>query len=393
MKPVAIVGGGLAGLACARALQDDGVEYLLFEATDRVGGRLKTDVIDGMLVDRGFQVHFDAYPHADRVLDQKALDLRPFRAGAMIREGARWHLIDRAKPFATLRSGAFGLADKIRTALFTLRTMRATDEEIRSMPDLSTEDDLRELGFSDRYVDRFCRPFLGGIFLDRSLSTSRRQFRWVWKYLASGRTVLPANGIEAIPRQLVSRLESHRVLTDAPVASVGPDGVRLTSGEFFPSSRVVMAADYARAARLTGLPVPQGRRASTQIVFETDRPPFEGGYIGLNGDGGLVNTICPITNVAPYAPRGRHLLSVSVLEPDADVALVERELREWPCDLGSLRLVAKHSIPDAQMAQPPGFDRLLARSSEERSWLRFAGEVTSDSSIDGAIASGLRAAR
>jgi len=73
---VLIVGGGLAGLACARALQEKGVSFEILEASDGLGGRVRTDEVDGFLLDRGFQVLLTAYPEAQRVLNYPKLDLR-----------------------------------------------------------------------------------------------------------------------------------------------------------------------------------------------------------------------------------------------------------------------------------------------------------------------------
>lgn len=54
MPEVVVVGAGLAGLACARHLSAAGVDVLVLEAEDVVGGRVRTDAVDGMLLDRGF---------------------------------------------------------------------------------------------------------------------------------------------------------------------------------------------------------------------------------------------------------------------------------------------------------------------------------------------------
>src|SRR3712207_8380541 len=84
---VIIVGAGLAGLTCAKVLRERGAEVVVFEASDGVGGRVRTDASDGFLLDRGFQVYFTSYPVSKRHLDHAKLDFRSFDPGAIIHRG------------------------------------------------------------------------------------------------------------------------------------------------------------------------------------------------------------------------------------------------------------------------------------------------------------------
>ena len=61
-------------------------------------------------------------------------------------------------------------------------------------------------GFSAEIIDRFFRPFLGGIFFDTRLRTSSRLFAFVMRMLATGSNCLPARGIGAVAEQLAGRL-------------------------------------------------------------------------------------------------------------------------------------------------------------------------------------------
>src|SRR5690242_19588660 len=82
---VVVVGAGLAGLRCAAILADAGHEVRVWEAADEVGGRIRTDVVDGFRCDRGFQVLNPAYPELDSCVDVAALRLQPFGAGVGVR--------------------------------------------------------------------------------------------------------------------------------------------------------------------------------------------------------------------------------------------------------------------------------------------------------------------
>jgi phytoene dehydrogenase-like protein len=75
---VIVIGAGLAGLRCAGVLADAGCDVRIWEREDDVGGRVRTDAVDGFLCDRGFQVLNPAYPELQRAVDVSALDLQPF---------------------------------------------------------------------------------------------------------------------------------------------------------------------------------------------------------------------------------------------------------------------------------------------------------------------------
>ena len=87
---VVIVGGGVAGLVCARTLHEQGVSFHLLESADGIGGRVRTDTFNGFHLDRGFQVLLDSYSECQRQLDFEKLELRSFESGALIRYQGRF---------------------------------------------------------------------------------------------------------------------------------------------------------------------------------------------------------------------------------------------------------------------------------------------------------------
>ncbi len=399
--PVIIVGGGLAGLACAGELQKRGVPYRLFEASDRVGGRVRTDVVEGFRLDRGFQVHFPAYPNAARALEGAELDLRPWRNGAHVWDGARLRTIDRDRPLVTLRHGALPMGDLVRLLALSAKAASQSVPAIRALPDTSTDADLKRRGFSETAFRRFLRPFYGGVFVDPGLALSRRQFLFVVKTLGEKPASLPNAGMEAIPLALAARLDAERVHPETRVDEIlkrsdgGVDGVRI-GGERFAAASVVLATDADVAARLSDLPLSRGWLASVAVYFESEAPACEGAYIVLNGTGkGRVNEVAPLTNAAPgYAPEGRHLLCAVVLgDPEeSDAGLIEsvREETLAMCPVArSLRFLRLDRIRHHQLPQAPG-DFASPRSTLPG--LILAGETMTNCSIDGAIESGFRAA-
>ena len=220
---MAIVGGGLAGLCCARRLMRGGVDVRLFEAADRLGGRVASDRVDGFIVDRGFQVLLTAYPEARSGLDLERLRLHRFYSGALVYcDGRLRRLADpRRHPLAGLRSALSPLLtfrDLPRLALLRTRLQRIADG-MRPAEDVATGEYLRRSGFSERAIERFFRPFFGGVFLERELDTPLAKFAFVFTMFARGPAALPEGGIAAISAQVAEELLLTR-LSEQDVAKL-----------------------------------------------------------------------------------------------------------------------------------------------------------------------------
>jgi len=405
MPDVIVVGAGLAGLCCARELRAVGLEVLVLERGDAPGGRVRTDEVDGFLLDRGFQVLLTAYPEARRVLDYERLGLRPFEGGALIRRDGGFSRI--ADPFRhpfraleSLRDAPGSIPDKLRVARLRRRLSRFSLNELLTAPQVTTEDALRREGFSSDLVDGFFRPFLGGIFLDPTLETSSRLFAFVFKLFAEGEAVLPAAGMQAIPRQLAEGLPEGTLRFGATVESAAPGEVVLAGGERLAASAVVVAADGPEAARLTGAVEAPAARAVTTVHFAAERSPVGEPLLVLNGEGhGLVNDLCVPSDVAPsYAPPGAALISATVLgvpplDDDALATAVREQLRGWfGGQVDGWRLLRVHRIPFALPAQPPAALSPVERPARVRDGLFVCGDHRDTASIQGAMVSGRRAA-
>lgn len=417
---VLVVGAGLAGLTCARMLQQHGVAVQVVEATDGVGGRVRSDYADGYTFDRGFQVLFDAYPAVQRHLDLDALDLRAFDPGAiMCHNGQRAVLTDPLRDrsmrdvFAAALTPAATLRDKARTLLLSLHLHSQSIEQVLAGEDTTTLAYLRQRGFSKQIIDVFFRPFYGGIFLDRSLQTSAKCFKFDFKMLSDGNTVVPARGIGAISEQLAAPLlAQERVRLNSPVESLvmqdgRVSGVRLTDGAQVAADVVVIATPAPVAARLTGLPMPEGALQTVTLYFAGDQPIYSGKKIMLNAaPDAFVNNVQQLTNIAPsYAPPGKHLLSATVLGvPDVnDTELYKRALHdlhrmvagdvEAQAALATYQPLRLYPIPYAQFTQPPGIHPMLPDNRTPLSDVYFASEFTEASSLNAAMISGEKCAK
>jgi len=406
---VIVVGAGLAGLTCAKVLAEWDHEVVVFEASDGVGGRVRTDALDGFLLDRGFQVYFTAYPASRRHLDHEALNLKSFDPGAIIWRGREKSVLsdplrDPKAFLPSLLSDAAAFSDKLRTLKFAAGSISEGAEaagRLNGERDVSALSYLRGRGFSEGFINNFYRPFYGGIFLDRTLSTSARVLRFTFKMLSTGKTAVPARGMGEIPKQLAARLPLGAVRTSSSVDSLVWDGSRVAgveaAGVEHEADAVVVATNAPPAGWLTGVTVPEESTGQVCVYYATSG--LGGGKkIILNAeDGGFVNNAVEISNIAPaYTPQGQRLLSVVALGgfdlPDQEIYRRGIEnLTRWYPEAGFAPL-AVYRVPYAQFAQPPGIHRTLPGNRTSTPGLFLAGEYTEDSSINGSMLSGEKVA-
>lgn len=403
-REVLIVGGGLAGLCCARVLQEKGVSFQILETSDGLGGRVRTDQMDGFLLDRGFQVLLTAYPEAKRVLDYARLDLKPFASGAISWYAGRMNnLVDPWRAYGAwreaLRSDFGTLRDKLRIARLRSRLRGSSIEEIFGRPDRSVKDALEAARFSQQMIHRFFRPLLGGMLLDRELKSSSRMYEFVFKMLSEGDAALPARGMGAIPTQLAEKFPADAVRLNARVEELHENELKLVCGEILQAKAIVVAADGPSAARLIGELAPASRSV-TCFYYAAEEPPLAQPVIFLNGDGaGPVNNFAVISQVAPsYAPVGKHLISTSVLGTHklTDVQLsgfIIAQMKNWFGKVASTwQFLRGYSLTHAQPQQFPGALEPPQRPVRVRPGVYVCGDHRDNASIQGAMVSGRRAA-
>ncbi len=402
---VCVVGAGVAGLASARALTFRGVECVVLEASDGVGGRVRTDHVDGFLLDRGFQVALTAYPELHHQLDVPRLRLQRFEPGALVRVGARFHrLADPVRRPQHLLSTLFAPIgtplDRWRLLRLLLDVRRGAAADLLRRPsppdtDRSTLEELVARGFSDGMIDEFFVPLFGGIQLDPHLEVSKRRFEIVLRMLASGDAAVPAAGMGAIPAQLAADLPDGAVQLGARVTAVDGTTAVVDGGRSVSARAVVVATEGPTAAGLLGIPDP-GSRAAVCLYFAADCAPRPEPLVMLDADrSGPASDVAIMSNVAPgYAPVGRALIAAQVvgtLGRDHLEGDVRRQLRAWfGADVDGWDLLRTYRIPHGHPDQRPGFS---ARRAVRLGGGRFVcGDHRDTPAIQGALFSGKRAA-
>lgn len=394
-----MIGAGLAGLAAANELAGNGHQVTVLEASDGPGGRVRTDVVDGFRLDRGFQILLDAYPEAQALLDYDALDLQRFTPGAMIHLDGGFHRVgdplrEPTKLIDTLRAPIGSPIDKARILAFRREVGRGELEEVWTRPETTARERLVNAGFSQQMIDRFMTPLFAGITLDTSLGGSSRVLEFVFRMLSGGDAAVPANGMGAISDQLAARLPAGALRLSAPVAETTNSRVTLADGETIDVDQVVVATGQTEAARLTDAD-DRGWRGVTSVWFSAAEAPIEEPVLVLNGAGtSPINSLVVMSEVSTaYAPAGSANIVVSSprIAPDL-VDDMRRQLTEWfGSRAGAWEVLRVDEIPNAQPVQPTGLGRRGPTRSADGVWL--CGDHTTDPSINGALASGRLAAR
>ncbi|MGS0746898.1 FAD-dependent oxidoreductase [Halpernia sp. GG3] len=248
-KPkIYIIGAGISGLIAAQTLEKHGFSPTILESTDSVGGRVKTDIVDGYQLDHGFQVLLTSYPAARIFLDFKALELQNFLPGATIFDNGKSQTIgDPLRNFSllipTVFSSIIPLMDKIKILQLNLKLKSKSLDEIFAEKEISTLEYLQKFGFSEKAISQFFKPFFSGIFLETKLETSSRMFEFVYKMFGDGYAALPKAGIQEIPNQLVNKLKSTKVLFNTKVLAVKDGEITLENGEILESDFTIIATE------------------------------------------------------------------------------------------------------------------------------------------------------
>lgn len=403
MPDVVIVGAGVAGLTCARHLQHEGLDVRILEASDGIGGRVRTDEVQGFLLDRGFQVLLTAYPELQAEADYETLNLQSFYDGALIRFDGRFHRL--ADPFrhpmdapGMVFSPIGTFFDKMKVARARSKLMRGELDDVFAREEITTETALRERwGFSDRMIDRFFRPFFGGIFFDRELKSSSRMFEFTFRMFGSGKTVVPAQGMQAVPNHLADHLAPDTVQLNTPITAIDGSTVTTADGRQHTARAVVVATEAPAANELlrNGRISPKGQ-GTTCFYFAAEKPPVDEPILVLNAeDEGPVNNLAVLSNVTPtYAPSGAALIAAVVVGmPNGSASALQddvvAQLADWfgPAVHGWQHL-RTYRIPHALPNQTPPFLSPPVRPHRLTPGQYVCGDHRTTASLNGALASG-----
>ena len=404
-KPtVHIIGSGISGLRCAEILLESGLDVKIYEKSERIGGRMKTDIVDGFLLDRGFHVMQTGYPHSISKIDFEALEAKAFNPGTRIIKTVRGkpkittYSDPFRRPLSSLRLlGAERWSDLIGMAKLRLSLSRRDIKKTFSGGDASTYEYLRQSGLSDSFIDRLLRPLFAGIFLESKLDTNERLFRFIFSSMSRGDMVLPSKGVGAYPNHLAKKIGLERIYLSTSAfaddsTTIIIDGQRRTVDQ-------VVVAHPSPAEEKT-------MKAVWTVYFDSPKSPAPGKFLLLNGDYELGKTaiahVAVPSDVQPsYAPEGRSLVVATIVGDAADslnlnnAEAVEtrarEEIRRWFPDCDNWRTLDVQHINAALPSHGAGTDLLFSRPINEDGIIA-CGDHMAHASMQGAINSAEKAA-
>ena len=395
-KNIYIIGAGVSGLIAAQNLEQKGYVPTILEATGYIGGRVRTEIIDGWILDVGFQVLLDAYPMSKKYLNYADLDLQRLSPGARIYTDNDSFIIgdplrDISMLFPTLFSSIGSMHDKLKIFQLNLRLKNTPITTLFNKKEKTTLSYLQYLGFTDKIITQFFKPFFSGIFLECDLHTSSRMFEFIYKMFAEGFATLPKAGIGAIAKQLAGQLKTTQIQLNNEVQKVTTDFITMASGDQYPYDVCIVATDPS--SFLEGYSVKNRWKTCDTLYFSvrvTDVPPPIIHLSALSDT--LINNIFYPTSVQRAPDPHHQLLSVTVVKQhsfssEVLVSQVKGELEKY-FSITKVKFIKHYAIPRAlpdlgSVSYEPNLD-LMAYEDK----ILLCGDHTANGSLNAAMISG-----
>lgn len=405
-----IIGAGLSGLACAITLKRAGLNVKVIEASSEVGGRVKTTKTnDGFLLDHGFQVLLNSYPELSNFVNLADLNLKKFKSGALVFSGNEVELL--GNPFLhpeTLLTKFFQnfVTVKDRALVVKLVALSQLTRFDFPMGETSTNQFLKDFGFSSSFIENFWRPFLTGVFLDSSLNAGSNYFKFLMRAFSLGQVSVPALGMSQLPITMAKQLAEDEILLNQPVKAWTEKSVILLSDEVLVADKVICAFDQkmklANISKVKENPqgIPDSKMNSQDSNFHSVTTHYFSS-VKLNDLvwakwlvlvpqhlNFILDHMCIISSVSENYSSAAPLLSASVVgRKNYQLSDLLREInRIAKCDL-DLHHVGTTEVLQAlpnKIYEGPGFG--------EKDGVYYCGDHWASPSINGALKSGRLAA-
>ncbi|MEL0642916.1 FAD-dependent oxidoreductase [Olleya sp. Ti.3.14] len=396
-----IVGAGISGLIAATVLEKNGFSPVIIETTDSIGGRVKTDIVDGYQLDHGFQVLLTAYPAAQKHLNLEALQLQSFIPGASIFKNGKQQIIgdplrDKSLLLSTVFARVGTLSDKFKILKLNNKLKKKSLSEIFSTKEQTTKSYLMAFGFSNSIIDNFFNPFFSGIFLENKLETSSRMFEFLYKMFGEGDAALPKGGMQAIPKQLSNNLKCTTFKFNTKVATVNDSEIILADGQKIKSDFTIIATEPSKLVNTVNKKVTEWQSCDT-LYFETESRVINKPLIGLIPEkDAVINNLFYHTSLDSDLKGNKELLSVTVvdnqnLSSDILIQRVQTELKQY-CGIDVIKFIKHYKIPMSLPKIQNLQYNLLPSQTRLTDTIFLAGDVQLNGSLNAAMIAGEKAA-
>ncbi len=380
MKPILIVGGGIAGLQAANILHQNNTDFILFEKQASVGGRVSSTKKDGFILDRGFQVLQTSYPEVQRSLDLSKLQLHFFESGAKVKDQLFFNPLRR--PFDLFTFDILTFKDVFSLAKIWFRLqgeVPALDGNKQTTQEL-----IESYTFSNRFKNEFLIPFFQGVFLQETLTQPASLFFYYMQQFLYGNAAIPTGGMQAIPDQMASSLPTDKLKLNQEIVAISPTSVTLKSGEIIEGDAVILAVDLPVAAKILGLQTPQ-TLASRTFYFSAKKAEKEPALLRLVGEQHLLHFTC-LTDVNPeLAPKGKALYSATSLQGSSEEEVKVALEKQLPGQ--KLTFIHSFDIPHS-LQKVEAYETVKNAANG----IVLAGDYLEFPSLQGALHSGRKAA-
>lgn len=396
-----IIGAGVSGLIAAKVLENNGYSPTIIEASDSVGGRVKSDTVQGYQLDHGFQVLLTSYPAAKKYLDFKPLALQELVPGATIFKNGKSQTIgdplrNLSLVFPTLFASIGNFSDKLKILKLNRHLKKKSISAIFKTPETTTLAYLQKLGFSEAMLQDFFKPFFSGIFLEPNLDTSSRMFEFVYKMFGGGLAVIPKSGMQAISNQLKKGLKNTKIHFETPVKSVKNEIITLQDGSEIESHFTIIATEASDLVANLKNQATAWKSCDT-LYFETSKRTLQKPIIGLIADkNALINNLFYHSSVAMEMKGDKELLSVTVVK-DHDLTaekLIEKVAKELHvfCGIVHPKFIQHFQIKKALPKLSNLQYELSSTETKLTSSIFLAGDQLLNGSLNAAMIAGERAA-
>lgn len=380
MKPILIVGGGIAGLQAANILHQNNADFILFERQGTLGGRVSSFVKDGFILDRGFQVLQTSYPEVQSSLDLSALNLSFFESGAMIKGQLFFNPLRR--PFELFSSDILTFRDVFSLARIWFRlqgNVSALDGNKQTTQEL-----IESYSFSNRFKNEFLIPFFQGVFLQESLTQPASLFFYYLQQFLYGNAAIPAGGMQAIPDQMASWLPTDKLKLNQEITALDAKSITLKTGEVIDGEAVILAVDLPVVAKLLKADIPATLGSKT-FYFSAKSSVKQPALLRLVGEEHLLHFTC-LSDVNPgLAPEGKSLYSATSLTESSEKEVKTALEKQLPGQ--KLTFITSFDIPHS-LQRVDGYEAIKKSSNG----IVLAGDYLEFPSLQGALYSGRKAA-